>query len=42
MSQTIQIKRSASSNVPSSTLAEGELAYGHEGTDAGKLVLVDL
>lgn len=39
MSQTIQIKRSASSNVPSSTLAEGELAYGHEGTDAGKLVI---
>ncbi len=39
MSQTIQIKRSASSNVPSGTLAEGELAYGHEGTDAGKLVI---
>jgi hypothetical protein len=39
MSQTIQIKRSASSNVPSATLVEGELAYGHEGTDAGKLVI---
>lgn len=39
MGQTIQIKRSSSSDVPSSPLAEGELAYGHEGTNAGKLVI---
>jgi hypothetical protein len=39
MAQTIKIKRSVTSNVPSSNLAEGELAYGHSGDDAGKLVI---
>ena len=39
MGQTIQIKRSSSTDVPTSPLAEGELAYGHSGDDAGKLVI---
>ena len=40
MAQTIQIKRSSVSNTPDSvTLAEGELAYGHSGDEAGKLVI---
>ena len=39
MGQTIQIKRSSSNDVPSSALAEGELAYGHFGNSAGKLVI---
>lgn len=40
MAQTIQIKRSSTANTPDSvTLAEGELAYGHSGDEAGKLVI---
>ena len=39
MAQTIKIKRSVTSNVPNNDLAEGELAYGHQGDDAGKLVI---
>lgn len=39
MGQTIQIKRSSSADVPNSPLAEGELAYGHSGDSAGKLVI---
>jgi hypothetical protein len=39
MGQTIQIKRSSGTDVPNSPLAEGELAYGHFGDSAGKLVI---
>ena len=37
MAQTIKIKQSNSSQVPSAALAHGELAYGHTTGDNGKL-----
>ena len=39
MAQTIQIKKSHTSNAPSANLAHGELAYGHTSANGGKLFI---